>query len=203
MPFLDKLTWRFATKKFDPEKVLEQEKFEKIMESIRMAPTSYGLQPFRVWVVKDPERKKKMRRLSFMQSQLTDASHILVFAARTDISQRIDAYTDIAANMSGKTKVRLQPMKMAIKGAMTGKDLYEKRHWATNQVYVALGFAMAAAAELEVDSCPMEGFLSKQMDKLLELPEECKSVVMLALGYRTKGPKHPKMRFPREELFVE
>jgi len=203
MTFLGNLDWRFATKKFDSEKLLEPEKLDNILESIRKAPTSFGLQPFRVWVIEDKEIKKKMRRFSFMQSQVADASHILVFATRTDVFDRIDQYIDLAVRASGKSKIALQPIKMAMKGAMASKNAQEKRFWATNQVYIALGFALGAASELEVDSCPLEGFSSKKMDQLLDLPEYHTSVVMLALGYRAKGPKHPKTRFPREDLFVE
>lgn len=203
MSFLSNLEWRFATKQFDSSKNVEDDVLEKVLRAIRLVPTSFGLQPFHVVVVSDQELKKKMRNHSFLQSQVTDSRYLLVFCARTDIKERINDYIEIASRGDIKNKIKIQPLKM-------GMSLYAKKmndnellEWSRRQAYLALGFALAACAELKIDSCPMEGFSPRAIDKLLELPEHIKSVAYLAVGYRSKDPDREKMRFSEEDLFTK
>jgi len=200
MSFLAQLDWRFATKKFDPEKNLSDESVGKILEAIRMTPTAYGLQPFHVVVVTDVETKKKLQETSYGQPQPADASHVLVFFSRTDILDRIDAYMKLSfgdeaeSEKAVKTAERFRQMAGRYEGAAGAQ-------WAAQQSYIALGFALAAAAELEIDSCPMEGCDFAAIKGIFNLPEIFTPVLLLPLGYRAEGPARPKTRFPKGDLF--
>ena len=200
--FLDHLEWRFATKKFDASKPLEQEKLDKILESIRMTPTSYGLQTMHVHVVTDQEIKKKMKAMSYMQSQVVDAPVVLVFSARTDVKNRIKQYIDVASDGKTAVKLKMKPYELMMNQSVGKLSEDAVKEWSARQAYIALGFAMAACAELEVDSCPMEGFSPEKLDKLLGLPEHMKSVVLLPIGYREKDPERKKVRFSSEDMFT-
>jgi nitroreductase len=201
MSFLTQLEWRFSTKKFDPEKKLSDESVGKILTAIRLTPSAYGLQPFHVVVVTDVEIKKKLQEASYGQPQPADASHVLVFFSRTDILDRIDAYMKLSfGDESGSEKAvkiaeRFRQMAGRYEGA-TGAE------WAAKQTYIALGFAMAAAAELEIDSCPMEGCDFAAIKDIFDLPEIFTPVLLLPLGYRAEGPARSKTRFPKEDLFT-
>ena len=200
MSFLSQLDWRFATKKFDADRRLSDETVGKVIEAIHMTPSAYGLQPFHVVVVTDPDTKKKLQDASYGQSQPADASHTLVFFSRTDILDRIDAYMKLSfGDESGSEKAakmaeRFRQMAGRYEGA-SGTD------WAAKQTYIALGFAMAAAAELEIDSCPMEGCDFAAVKGIFDLPEIFTPVLLLPLGYRAEGPARSKTRFPKEDLF--
>lgn len=198
--FLDHLDWRFATKKFDPEKKLSDECLGKILTAIRMTPTAYGLQPYHVLVVTDAETKKKLSDASHGQPQLIDASHVLVFFSRTDILSRIDAYFKIVSGAGERSEKDIQKAERyrQVAGRYEGPA---GRDWAAKQTYIALGFALAAAAELEVDSFPMEGCDFAAVKKIFNLPEIFTPVLLLPLGYRAEGPARPKARFPKEDLF--
>ena len=200
--FLEQLDWRFATKAFDSNKHVSDEDLHKILHAARMAPTSYGLQPFHVYVVKDPELRKKMKAHSYMQSQVTDSSHVLVFCTRDDIVPRVDDYIDVASGGKKTAAIKLAPMKLVMKTSMKKKQGDAAREWAHHQTYIALGFALAACAELGIDSCPMEGFDSDDIGKLLDVPEHMRPVAYLAIGYRKEEPSYEKVRFPESDLFT-
>jgi len=203
MSFLSNLGWRFATKKFDADRKLSDESVGRILEAIRMAPSSYGLQEFHVSVVSSADVKRKLSAASFGQPQPADASHVLVFSSRTDIRDRVDSYVKIATG--DDTGFSEQAVKMAgmFHQFADRFDGEAGREWAARQAYIALGFALAAAAELEIDSCAMEGADFVAIREILGLPEGLVPVVMLSLGYRAEGPTHPKARFPKEDLFTE
>lgn len=201
MTFLSQLNWRFATKKFDPAKKITDENLHKILEAIRMAPTSLGLQPIHVIIVTNEELKEKLTEKSYNQPQIKDCSHLLVFCARTDSLKRIDDYVDVASKGIPEVKAQMKGLEDMMRKTVSAVPPERLELWAQKQTYLALGFAMAACAELQIDSCPMEGFLPKEYDKLLNLPEHIKSAVILPIGYRTEDPKYPKFRFPEEELF--
>lgn len=201
MSFLSQLEWRFATKKFDPSKKLSDEILGKIVEAARMAPTSFGLQPFRVFVVTNPETRKEIAGVAWGQSQVTEASHLLVFAARIDVMNRVDEYIELLSSGDEAMKEKFAGMADTMRQFALGLG-DNAMAWAAKQAYLALGFAMAAAAELEIDSCPMEGFAPAEVDRILGLPEQYRSVALLPIGYRALGPAYPKARFPKEDLFV-
>ncbi len=199
--FLEQLDWRFATKSFDTEKKVSQENMDKILEAIQKSPSSFGLQTFHVEVVSNSELRKKMREVSFDQPQVTDSSHVLVFCGRNDVNERI---TDMIEKMSGgneEVKKGLAGLEGMMRGAMEGKDDKTLMNWASRQAYLALGFGLAACAELEIDACPMEGFDPKSLHGVLGLPENIFPFAYMAVGYRKEGPAHPKFRFPKEDLF--
>lgn len=197
--FLSQLDWRFATKAFDPSKKVSEGDLAKILHAARMAPTSFGTQPFHITVVNDPALREKMKAASFGQAQVTEASHILVFQARTDIDERVDAYVDLATGGDAAAKEAMAGYTGMMHGSMQAKVGAELA-WAGRQTYIALGFALAAAAELGIDSCPMEGFDPDAIDAILGNPPERKTLAYMTIGYRTKGPDRPKVRFPESDL---
>lgn len=203
MSFLENINWRFATKKFDSKKDLSEQDIAKILEAIRLTPTSLGLQPFHVVVVKDKEIKKKLRVVSYLQSQVTDASHLLVFCSYSDLKNRVNQYMDLSSEGKISSKIKLQPLKIMMEAFIKKRNESELLEWSRRQAYIALGFGLAACAELKIDSCPMEGFLPEKVDKILNLPPEIKSVVYLAIGYRKAEPKYKKVRIKEEDLFTK
>ena len=182
---LDKLNWRYATKKMDPSKAVEQEKVDQIVEAIRMSPTSSGTQPFELFVVTNPEVRAEIRKVGWDQSQITEGSHLLVFAAWDNYSaERIDAVTAQMTQERGELPLLNQYYENLKATYLPRAETVNHDH-AARQAYIALGFAMAAAAELEVDCCPMEGFDPAAVDDILGLKEKgLRSVVLLPIGYR-------------------
>ncbi len=197
--FLSNLGWRFATKKFNPTKKVSEEDKGKILNALRMAPTSFGLQPFKVFVVENPEAREKIKAVAYNQTQATDASFLLVLAARGDVVNRAEEYVELASGGDAERKEKMQGIVASMR-AMDG-DLGKSVAWAAKQSYVALGFALAACAELGIDSCPMEGFNAAEVDKILDLPENLKTQAFLAVGYRAEEPSYPKVRFPEGDIF--
>ncbi|CUH75748.1 Major NAD(P)H-flavin oxidoreductase [Tritonibacter multivorans] len=186
--FLDKLQWRYAVKKMDPAKVVPEDKVDQIVEAVRMAPTSSGLQPFELLVVTNTEIREQIKPVSWNQSQITDGSHLLVFAVWDNYSaERIDAVTQQMADERGGMNDMLAGYYDNLKKMYLPRDAEENYAHAARQAYIALGFALAAAAELEVDSTPMEGFDPKAVDEILGLKEKgLRSVLLLPLGYRAE-----------------
>ena len=196
MSFLTQLNWRYATKKFDTSKKVSDEQLAAIQNAIKMAPTSFGLQPFHVVVVSNPELKTKLRAVSWDQSQVTDASHVLVFCARTDVLPRVGQYFTGLTQGNAEIRASLKGYEDMMTGFASGLDAQTVHKWATYQAYIALGFAMAACAEIEVDSCPMEGFDRDAYNTILELPENMKAQVILPIGFRAADDIiRPKFRF--------
>ncbi|MBI5465929.1 MAG: NAD(P)H-dependent oxidoreductase [Candidatus Kerfeldbacteria bacterium] len=200
--FLSQLDWRFATKRFNISKPISQDDLDKVLKAIRLAPTSLGLQPFHVYVVQSQELKQKLYPVSKQQLQVLEAPYLLVFCIRLDITYLIDGYVEVASRGEAAAKAGLEPLRQArLKslGARTPEDLLS---WASRSTYIALGFGLAACAELGLDSCPMEGFDKDKVNGVLGLPPHMKSLVYLAIGYRSEGPSNPKVRFPADSLFT-
>lgn len=213
MSFLTQLDWRFATKKFDTTKKVSDTDLAKIVEAVRKAPTSLGMQTFHVYIVTNPEVRAKLLPVSYGQTQVTDATALLVFCARTDVSSRADQVINTILGVtpeknsettaSEETKASLKPYSDMMHGSVDKLTPEQAFGWAARQAYIALGFGLAAATELQIDSCPMEGFNNQAVDEILALPVHLKSVVYLAVGYRAEEPAHPKFRFPESELFTK
>lgn len=199
--FLNQLDWRFATKQFDPAQKVTSEELSQILTAVRMAPTSFGLQPFHVIVVTDPAVRTTMREASFGQPQVTDASHVLVFAARTDIVPRIEALLDLMSGGDTAAREGLAGYGDMMHGMLDPLPEDAARAWAARQAYIAMGFGLAACAELGVDSCAMEGFDREAVTRLLDLPAHMQAVCYLAIGHRAAGPQYSKVRFPQDDLF--
>ena len=187
--FLDKLNWRYATKKMDPNKAVPEDKVAKIVEAVQMAPSSSGLQPFELFVIRNKDIRAAIRTVSWDQAQITDGSHLLVFAAWDNYSEeRIDAVVEQMAAERGGMNDMLKGYYDNLKAMYLPRTAEENYAHAARQAYIALGFAMAAAAELEVDSTPMEGFDPAQVDEILGLKEKgLRSVLLLPLGYREEA----------------
>jgi nitroreductase len=201
--FLSNLDWRFATKKFDTSKKVSEADMNKILEAIQKAPTSYGLQPYHVYVITNPALREKMLPLSYNQGQVIEASHLLVFCMRTDVTSRIDSMIETLSGGTEEGKAALKGYSDMMYGTANSKSNEWLNAWTARQTYIALGFGLAACAELGIDSCPMEGFDSNGMDALLELPPHMKSLAYLAVGYRSAEPEHPKFRFSQDDLFTK
>lgn len=184
-PLNDLLNWRYATKKMDPSKPVPQEKVDAIIEAIRMAPTSSGTQPFEVFVVTNPDVLEEVRKAASDQSQITDGSHLLVFAAWDNYtSERIDTVVDLNVQARGDLPM-LHAYYDRLKSNYLPRDAEVNYAHAARQAYIALGIALVAAAEQEVDSTPMEGFDPAAVDAILGLKERgLRSVVLMPLGYR-------------------
>ena len=201
--FLSRLDWRFATKKFDHERKVSEEDLAKIIEAIRMTPTAYGIQPYHVYVISDTALRAEMRKSAFPQDQIIEGSHVIVFCVRTDVASRIDQFVDEASRGSTIEKLKLQPMRLYMQQELKTKEGEAALDWTARQTYIALGFALAACAELEIDSCPMEGFNGEEVDALLGVPPCMRSVVVLTIGYRKEGPAFAKTRFSEDDLFTK
>jgi nitroreductase/dihydropteridine reductase len=198
--FTDQLEWRFATKRFNPHKKVPAADFRRILKAIRFTPSSMGLQPYHVVVVGQPKLKRELRKHSFDQAQITDCHRLLVFCARNDIRDRIKGYVKVARKQ-GSTKLEMKGFELMANNFLRGTSATDLMIWAKRQAYIALGFGLAACAELGVDSCPMEGFNPAKYKKVLGLPKEMEAVALLAVGYRGKGPAWKKVRFPETDLF--
>lgn len=185
MSLLQDLEWRYATKKMNGEAVA-QEKVDYIIEAARLAPTSSGLQPFKIIEITDPELKAKIQPIAYGQGQIIDASHLLVFAAYDEYTQeRVDAVFTQQENERSLPKGFADAYKGQLLGKFQQQTTQQHFEHAARQSYIAFGLAIAAAAEQKVDATPMEGFDSAALDQLLDLASlGLKSVTILALGYR-------------------
>lgn len=187
-PLNDLLNWRYATKKMDPSKAVPQDKVNAIVEAIRMAPTSSGTQPFEVFVVTNPDVLGEIRKVAWDQAQITDGSHLLVFAAWDNYtSERIDNVVDRHVATRGDSPM-LRTYYDTLKSNYLPRDAEVNYAHAARQAYIALGIALVAAAEQEVDSTPMEGFDPDGVDAILGLKDRgLRSVVLMPLGYRDES----------------
>lgn len=207
MNLIESLNWRYATKKFSNKKV-SAEKLDKIIEATNLTASSAGMQPYRLFVVENQELKQKLGEGSF-NAQIADASHLLVFAAFENITEeQVDQYLAHIAEVRGIPVEGLADFKKALVAGIVSRSAEDNFTWSARQAYIALGTALIAAADLEVDTTPMEGFDPAKFDELLGLKEKgLKSVVILALGYRDEEQdvfaKFKKVRLPREEFATE
>ena len=181
----ERMNWRYAAKAMDPSSPAPQDKVDAILEAIRMAPTSSGTQPFEVFVVTNSEVRSQIRAAAYDQSPITDGSHVLVFAAWDDYTaERIDEVVQLNKDARGDLPA-IDAYYDNLKSMLIGRDPEVNYAHAARQAYIALGFALLAAAEHGVDSTPMEGFDPDQVDEILGLREKgLRSVVLLPLGQR-------------------
>jgi len=199
MSFLSQLNWRYATKKFDTTKKVSPENLEKILEAIRLAPSSYGMQPYHFFIVTNQEKKDAIQVASWHQAQIGTSSHLIVMCARNDLQTVKDEYFEALSGGSEEAREKLSGFEQMVTGFLPNAS----PEWAKKQVYIAEGFLLAACAELEIDSCPMEGFDAAAVKKILELPDTLEVAVITPIGYRAPDEHpHPKFRFPKEKLFT-
>jgi len=205
MSLVDSLNWRYATKRMNGEKISDTD-LENILEATRLSASSLGLQPYTILVISNPEVRERLKAAGYNQPQIVESSHLLVFAAWDGISKdQVDGYIRNVAEVRGVKVDALQGFSDMINGKVSSLTKEEQQEWAARQVYIALGTALAAAAELRIDATPMEGFSTEKFDEILELKEKgLKSVVMMAIGYRSSEDALAgaiKVRRQKEALF--
>lgn len=204
---LEALNWRYATKKFDPERTLSDQELGNLLEAVRLSPSSYGLQPYKILVISDPELRRQLLPVSWNQSQITQASHLLVFAHRTDFGpELIDSYLEEVAQARGKTPESLKPYSDFMKSKLLGLPAPDKATWSARQAYIALGTLLSAAAEARIDTCAIEGFEPERVNAILGLDSQrLSAAVMAAVGYRSEADPtqfNKKVRRSHDALFV-
>ena len=203
---IDKLNWRYATKKMDPSKSVSQDKVDRIIEAARLAPTSSGLQPFEIIVVTNPETRAKIQEISWNQAQVTEGSHLLVFAAWDNYTaDRINHMFDLTNDERGFKNEGWEKYRQSLLSSYPQRDAEVNFQHAARQAYIAFGLAVAQAAFEGVDSTPMEGFDPAKLDEILGLREKgLRSAVILPLGYRKEDGDWlvnlKKVRRPLEEF---
>mgnify|MGYP000158397634 CR=1 FL=1 len=203
---IEDLNWRYATKSFDSSKSIDNETLNTLKEAVRLTASSYGLQPYEVFIIQDKDLRQKLKSASFNQSQITDSDYLVVFAVNTVIDEAyLDRYIKNIAEIREINVEDLSGMRDAIAGTVLQFPQDQKLNWAKKQAYIGLGNLLASAARLRVDACPMEGFDNKQYDEILNLEaKNLTSAVIATIGYRSEDDSlqnAKKVRKSNEEFF--
>jgi nitroreductase len=202
---LEKLNWRYATKGYDAAKKVSAEDWATLEQSMILAPSSFGIQPYKFIVITDQETKEKLKPAAYGQTQITDASHIVVFAHKKTLTNAdIEHFVDRIVEVRGVPRETLTDYENIMKGsAKQATDGGYVEVWNSRQAYIALGFLLQTAALLNIDATPMEGFDAAQFNEILGLTDYS-AVVVAAVGYRDVEKDWlanlPKVRMPQEEL---
>jgi len=193
---IEQLKWRYATKKFDPSKLLSEEKLNILKESFNLTATSYGLQPLKMVVLSDPTIKEKLVPVSMDQLQVKDASHVLVLCIETKLNgQYIKDYFKRVEDTRNTPRNILAPFEEYLVDSFSSKDPNEIDEWMIKQAYLALGNLLTVCAIEGIDACPMEGFEPDQYDAILGLEEKgLRSVLVLPVGYRAENDMFSAMK---------
>ncbi len=205
MNLIEKLNWRYAVKRMDGTKV-PQEKVDSILEAIRLAPTSLGLQAFKVFVIEDAALREKIFNEACPQPQIKEASHILVFAANKKVSQeQVDEYIQLIATTRNMNVEGLKDFKANFSRIINDTEEHNFA-WTSRQAYIAFGVGLTAAAIEHVDATPMEGFNAESLDAILGLKDQnLSAVTILTLGYRDNATDYlvnaAKVRKSKETMF--
>lgn len=208
MNLIETLEWRYASKRMNGQRV-PSDKLETILEAIRLAPSSMGLQPYTVLVIEDQELKKQIRPIAMNQPQIEESSHLLVFAAWDDITPaHIEEYIQHTAQVRNMPEEALGDFKNTLLQIADKNTKEQNFNWAARQAYIAFGTGLVAAAAERVDATPMEGFDAAALDKLLKLDEKgLRSVTLMPLGYRDTEndwlASLPKVRREKDKFFIE
>ena len=206
---IERLQWHYAAKKLDSTKAVPQNKVERILEAARLAPTSSGLQPYEIIVVTSQEVRERIKPIAWNQGQITDGSHLLVFAAWDNYTvERINMMFDLTNAVRGFKNEGWEAYRNMLLGMYPQRDAEVNYQHAARQAYIGLSASMMAAAFEEVDCTPMEGFDPKALDDILNLRERgLRSVAILPLGYREADKDWlvnlAKVRRPREQFITE
>lgn len=208
MSNLEALKWRYATKKFDPEKILPKEKVDILKRTFNLTATSYGLQPLKMLVISNKELQKQLKDYSFGQKQIDTASHLLVICIEKEVGEQfIKDYFNLVKHVRETPENILEPFQKFLVKDFKAKAKEEIEIWAVNQAYLALGTLLTVCATEGIDSCPMEGFEPEKYDELLQLEEKnLKSVLVLPVGYRAEDDMFSamkKVRRPLDEVIID
>lgn len=207
MSLIEKLNWRYATKKFDHTKKLSAEQLDELLKAVQLSPSSAGLQAYKVIVVEDAAIKEQLRAAANNQAQLTDASQVIIFASETGLDEAYAKnYIDLVAKTRSVERETLVGFEQMLTGHINRLDDAQRLTWSHKQTYIALGVLLTAAAELGIDACPMEGFDAAKFDDILGLKEKgLTTSVIAAIGFRAEDDIYSKLlkvRKPEEELFI-
>jgi len=208
MSLLENLQWRYATKKYDSSQKVSPENVQKIVEAARLAPTSSGLQPFRLLLITNQALKEQIVPIAFGQEIVADCSHLLVFVAWNRYTEdRIDTMYSLISKERGLPVDQFRAYTDRLKGGYLPQSADHNFAHTARQAYIGLGMALAQAAELKVDSTPMEGFDNAKLDELLDLESKgMKSVLMMPIGYRDAAgdwlANMKKVRKPVDEFLT-
>jgi nitroreductase len=201
------LNWRYATKAFDSTKKLSEEQLEILLSAVQLAPTSYGLQPFKIIVISDQDVKDKLKAAAYEQVQVAQASQVFVFAIHKNYTTtHVDAYAKDIVETRGVTLEDIKGFVDTMKGTVISRTQEQLANWNARQAYISLGFLLETAALNDIDACPMEGFDNAKFDEILGLDSmNLTSVVMATVGFRSDEDKYQfakKVRKSKEDLFV-
>ena len=204
--FIENQNWRYATKKFDATKKVSTEDLETLKKAIQLSSSSYGLQLYKVFIIENPEVRAQLQPVSWGQSQIVDASHLLVFANIVNVQEsHIDAYVQNIADTRGLSVEDLKGYSDFMKSKIVPLPVELKAVWTSKQTYLALGNLLNAAAELKIDVTPMEGFEPEKYNEILGLDKlGLNASLVAAIGYRHEEDAtqhYAKVRKPIEELF--
>ena len=186
MNIIDSLKWRYATKKFNPEKILDAKKLEILKQAFNLTATSFGLQTITLVVVSDKEVRNELLKYAYNQKQVLQASHLLVICIQDNITDAdVDMLFDNTKSLRNTPDTILDPYRANLKRFMQKMTVEERQQWSMNQAYIALGNLMTVCAVEGIDSCPMEGFSTEDYDRILNLKSKnLKSALLLPVGYR-------------------
>lgn len=204
---IENLKWRYATKKFDSSKTISTEDFETLKKAMQLTASSYGLQPYKILNIVDKETRTKLRAASWNQSQIEDASHMIVLANMTDFGDElVDNYFENVIDTRNVTKEDVADYANTVKSTIGQLSQEQKANWTAKQAYIVVGNLLSAAAQLRIDACPMEGFQSEEYNKILDLnSKNLNAAVVVTLGYRSEedGTQHyKKVRKSENQLFT-
>lgn len=202
MDILTQLNWRYATKKFDSQRSIPQEKIERLTEAFNLTATSYGLQPVRLMIIQDQDLKRRLRSHAMNQPQVEEASHLLVFCIERDVqSGYVHDYFDNVKKTRETPEEVLAPFREMLADKFDKQSADETRNWAINQAYLAMGNLMTVCAVEGIDACPMEGFEPEKFDKELDLEAlGIASVLIMPIGYRAEDDDFAVMNKVRRSV---
>ena len=212
MSLIDSLNWRYATTKFDSSKSISERDLEKLKDIVKLSPSSWGFQFYKIFVITDPKLKERLLPAAYNQNQIIDCSHLFVFCSyksvfEEDIDQMIAEFHKLRANDDNYNKESTDNYGAGAKKSILNMEPNRQAEWLKKQCYIALGQLMVGCADMRIDSCPMEGFKSDEVDEILELQSQnLTSVVLLPMGYRSSDDKYQhktKVRKPNNLLFED
>lgn len=202
MDIIERLQWRYATKKFDPAKSLSEEKLNTLKQAFNLTATSFGLQTIKMLVIEDKILREKLQPAAFGQSQVSQSSHLLVLCIEEHIADdHVDAHFNNVVNLRSTPETILEPYREDLKAKMRNMSIDEQQQWSIKQAYIALGNLMTVCAVEHIDSCPMEGFDTQKFDTILNLKEKhLKSVLLLPVGYRDETDMFAEFKKVRKQV---
>lgn len=208
MSIIEKLKWRYATKKFDATKKLSKNQINTLKEAFNLTALSYGLQTLKLVIVDDKILREQLVEHSYGQRQVVDASHLLVICIQNEINEDdVDTHFNTVKNIRQTPEEILNPFRDGLKSTIQNMTIDKKTDWATRQAYITLGNLMTVCAVEQIDSCPMEGFVAEQVDSILELDKYgLSSVLLFPVGYRADDDMFAnlkKVRLPLSKTIIE